>query len=60
MDNLESHDTRAIISRTCFSVEPGIYLPDFGIRSEVNVYVGDGFAQVTGEEQSELVRLTAL
>jgi Xaa-Pro aminopeptidase len=60
MDNLESHDTRAIISRTCFSVEPGIYLPDFGIRSEVNVYVGDAFAQVTGEEQSELVRLTAL
>jgi Xaa-Pro aminopeptidase len=57
MDNLESHDERRVIARTCFSIEPGIYLPEFGIRSEVNVYVGDGFAQVTGEEQEELVRI---
>ncbi len=55
MDNLESHDERRVIARTCFSIEPGIYLPEFGIRSEVNVYAGDGFAQVTGEEQEELV-----
>jgi Xaa-Pro dipeptidase len=57
MDNLESHDERRILARTCFSIEPGIYLPEFGIRSEVNVYVGDGFARVTGEEQTELVRI---
>jgi Xaa-Pro dipeptidase len=57
MDNLESHDERLIIPRTCFSVEPGIYLPEFGIRSEVNVYVGEQSAQVTGEEQEELVRI---
>jgi Xaa-Pro dipeptidase len=57
MDNLESHDERRVISRTCFSIEPGIYLPEFGIRSEVNVYVGEGFAQVTGEEQEDLVRI---
>jgi Xaa-Pro dipeptidase len=38
-------------------VEPGIYLAEFGIRSEVNVYVGDGFAQVTGQQQDELVRI---
>jgi Xaa-Pro dipeptidase len=57
MDNLESHDERRVISRTCFSIEPGIYLVEFGIRSEVNVYVGDGFAQVTGEEQEDLVRI---
>jgi Xaa-Pro dipeptidase len=57
MDNLESHDERRVISRTCFSVEPGIYLLQFGIRSEVNVYVGDGFARVTGEEQEQMVRL---
>ena len=55
MDNLESHDERQLLSRTCFSIEPGIYLPDFGIRSEVNVYVGEHFARVTGEEQEELV-----
>lgn len=57
MDNLESHDDRVIISNTCFSVEPGIYLPEFGIRSEVNVFVGDGHAEVTGEEQEQLIRI---
>ena len=57
MDNLESHDERRIIARTCFSIEPGVYLQHFGIRSEVNVYVGEGFARVTGEEQEELVRV---
>jgi Xaa-Pro dipeptidase len=57
MDNLESHDQRPLIAGTCFSIEPGIYLPEFGIRSEVNVYVGEGFAKVTGEEQRELVRI---
>ena len=40
MDNLETHDERRIIAGTCFSIEPGVYLPEFGIRSEVNVYVG--------------------
>ena len=48
MDNLETHDDRRIIPETCFSVEPGIYLPDFGIRSEVNVYVGRGKARGHG------------
>ena len=57
MDNLETHDTRALIPGTCFSVEPGIYLPEFGIRSEVNVYVTATGAQVTGEEQAQLVRV---
>ncbi|HEY3939691.1 MAG TPA: M24 family metallopeptidase [Bryobacteraceae bacterium] len=57
MDNLESHDDRRIIPGSCFSVEPGIYLTEFGIRSEVNVYAGNGFATVTGEEQEQLVRI---
>lgn len=55
MDNLETHDERVIIPWTCFSVEPGIYLGDFGIRLEVNVFVDDKHAQVTGEIQRELV-----
>lgn len=55
MDNLETHDDRRIISGTCFSVEPGIYLPKFGVRSEVNVYVGDDRAMVTGEVQDKPV-----
>jgi len=57
MDNLESHDERRIISGSCFSIEPGVYLPEFGIRSEVNVYVGEDFARVTGEQQEQLVHL---
>ncbi len=57
MDNLETHDVREIIPGTCFSVEPGIYLPKFGIRLEVNVYVGEGNARVTGEVQDKIVLL---
>jgi Xaa-Pro aminopeptidase len=39
MDNLETHETRRVLPRTCFSVEPGIYLPEFGVRSETNLFV---------------------
>ena len=39
MDDLETHEERQVLPRTCFSVEPGIYLPEFGVRSEVNVFV---------------------
>ena len=55
MDNLETHDERRVIPWTCFSVEPGVYLPNFGVRSELNVFVGDDEAIVTGEIQKELV-----
>jgi Xaa-Pro aminopeptidase len=57
MDNLETHDERTIIPWTCFSVEPGIYLPEFGIRSEVNVFVDETSARVTGEIQERLLML---
>ena len=57
MDGLETRDVRRIIPSTCFSVEPGIYLADFGIRSEVNVYVEKGRAEVTGPEQTEILKL---
>ena len=59
MDSLETRDVRRIIPHTCFSVEPGIYLPEFGIRSEVNVYVSNDKAEVTGAEQSEILKLLA-
>jgi len=55
MDNLETHDERKVIPWTCFSIEPGIYLRDFGVRSEVNVFVSDNEARVTGEIQRELI-----
>jgi Xaa-Pro aminopeptidase len=57
LDNFESHDTRRILPNTCFSVEPGIYLPEFGVRSEVNMLTAPGKAWVTGRIQKELVRI---
>ena len=57
MDNLETHDERRILPGSLFSVEPGIYLADFGVRSEVNVFVKHGSAGTTGAVQRELVRI---
>jgi Xaa-Pro aminopeptidase len=55
MDNLETHDERRVIPWTGFSIEPGIYLPEFGVRSEINMFVDEKSARVTGEIQRELV-----
>jgi Xaa-Pro dipeptidase len=57
LDNLETHDERLILPYTCFSVEPGIYLPEFGVRSEINMLTEPGRAVVTGPTQTELVRI---
>ncbi len=57
LDNLETHDVRLLLPNTCFSVEPGIYLPEFGVRSEVNMLTAPGKAWVTGRIQRELVRI---
>src|ERR1017187_9673074 len=57
MDNFENHDVRRVSPFTCFSIEPGIYLPDFGVRNEINMYIGEGEAVVTGEVQREIVLL---
>jgi len=59
MDGLETHDVRHLIPHTCNSIEPGIYLPEFGVRSEVNVYIGDKEARVTGAIQTEILALLA-
>jgi Xaa-Pro aminopeptidase len=57
IDNLETRDQRRIIPGVCFSIEPGVYLPEFGVRSEIDMYVGDGKAEVTGDIQRELLLL---
>jgi Xaa-Pro dipeptidase len=59
MDGLETQDDRKVVPQTCFSIEPGIYLPEFGVRSEVNVYVGKREARVTGAIQEEIIPLLA-
>jgi Xaa-Pro aminopeptidase len=57
MDSLETRDIRLVLPHTCFSIEPGIYLPEFGIRSEVNVFVDEREAHVTGPMQTEIIAL---
>jgi Xaa-Pro aminopeptidase len=60
MDNLETHEERLVLRRTCFSVEPGIYLADFGVRSEINVFVdAAGKVHVTGGLQRCVVPILA-
>jgi Xaa-Pro dipeptidase len=57
MDDLEIHDERRILPNSLFSIEPGIYLPEFGVRLEVNVMVRPGSAEVTGKIQREIVTI---
>lgn len=57
MDNLETHDERRLLPGALFSIEPGIYLPEFGVRSEVNMFIGAGSATTTGEVQRDLIRM---
>ena len=57
LDNLETHDERLLLPFTCFSVEPGIYLPEFGVRSEIDMITSANKAEVTGRIQTELLRI---
>jgi Xaa-Pro dipeptidase len=57
LDNFETQDERRILPNTCFSVEPGIYLPEFGVRSEIDMMTRPREARVTGRIQRELVRI---
>jgi Xaa-Pro dipeptidase len=59
LDSLETLDDRTLIDNTCFSVEPGIYLPGkLGVRSELDMTIENGRATVSGEpRQREIVAL---
>lgn len=60
IDNFETHDERELIPRTCFSIEPGVYLPEeFGVRLEIDVYIGDkGEVTIPGLPiQQEIVKI---
>jgi Xaa-Pro aminopeptidase len=58
LDNYETQDQRVLLPRTCCSMEPGIYLPEFGIRSEVNLLIHEDGVEVTGVPmQEEIVAL---
>jgi len=55
IDNFETHDTRTLMDRVAFSIEPGIYLPDFGIREEINVLIDNKKPIVTTRRQDSII-----
>jgi Xaa-Pro dipeptidase len=57
MDDFETHDERRLIPGTGFTIEPGVYTKEFGVRTEINMFVGEREATVTGPLQTELVLL---
>jgi len=57
MDDYETHDDRTLVAGTGFTIEPGIYMKTFGVRTEINMVVGQRSAEVTGPCQQALVRL---
>jgi Xaa-Pro aminopeptidase len=57
MDDYETHDDRRLIPGTGFTIEPGIYSEEYGVRTEINMFVGEREARVTGPPQSEVVIL---
>ena len=57
MDDYETHDDRRLLPGTGFTIEPGVYFDDFGVRSEINMIVRAGEAVVTGPLQTEIAAL---
>ena len=55
LDGFETHDTRRIIPGICFSIEPGIYLPEFGVRSEIDVFMSANGPYASSPVQNEVV-----
>ena len=57
MDDYETHDDRRLLPGTGFTIEPGVYFDDFGVRTEINMVVGAREATVTGPLQTEILAL---
>jgi len=57
MDDYETHDDRRLLAGTGFTIEPGVYFSDFGVRTEINMIVSDGRAAVTGPRQTGIQAL---
>jgi Xaa-Pro aminopeptidase len=57
LDDWETHDTRTVINGVGVTIEPGIYLPEFGVRSEMDVYLGEDGPEITGDRQIEIVQI---
>ena len=60
LDGWETHDTRKLIPGVAVTVEPGIYLPgEFGVRSEIDLFMGDSGPRVTTQMQRDVVLIDA-
>jgi Xaa-Pro aminopeptidase len=57
MDDYETHDDRRLLPGTGFTIEPGVYTSRYGVRTEINMFVGDRDARVTGPCQTDIVTL---
>jgi Xaa-Pro aminopeptidase len=57
MDDYETHDDRRLIPGTGFTIEPGIYTDRYGVRTEINMFIGEREARVSGPRQAEIVTL---
>ena len=55
MDDYETHDDRRVLRGTGFTIEPGVYFDDFGVRTEINMIVTGSDAVVTGPLQTEIL-----
>jgi Xaa-Pro aminopeptidase len=55
LDNWETTDTRPLIPGIAITIEPGIYLPEFGVRSEIDVYISEDGPEVTTSPQTQVV-----
>ena len=57
MDDYETHDDRRLLPGTGFTIEPGVYTSRYGVRTEINMFVGERDARVTGPRQTDIVTL---
>ena len=57
LDDYETHDDRRLLPGTGFTIEPGVYTERFGVRTEINMFVGHGHARVSGPRQQAIVTL---
>ncbi len=57
LDDWETHDTRTVINGVGVTIEPGIYLPEFGVRSEIDIYMGEDGPEITGDRQTGIVQI---